>query len=74
MFTLQNAYMIALFVNFGSKSLYGGEKFIYNINENSHSPQVDKFFFPNLYKLYNFYILIDFYLVLLKKVLWIHCM
>jgi hypothetical protein len=29
---------------------------------------VDKLFFPNLYKVYNLYILVDVYLVLLKRV------
>jgi hypothetical protein len=28
---LQNAYMVALFVNFGSKSLSGGGKFVQDI-------------------------------------------
>jgi hypothetical protein len=50
-------------------SLLGGGKFVHNnIYGNPNSPQADKFFFPNLYKLHYLYILMDFYLVLLRRV------
>jgi hypothetical protein len=39
-------------------------KLVHNIYGNPNSPQVDKIFFLNLYKVYNLYILMDFYLVL----------
>jgi hypothetical protein len=34
---LHNAYITTLFVRFGTKSLFGGGKFIHNINENPNS-------------------------------------
>jgi hypothetical protein len=43
--------MAALFGNFGTKSLFGGGKFIHSIYGNPNSLQADKLFFPNLYKL-----------------------
>jgi hypothetical protein len=57
--------MVALFGSFGAKSLSGGGKLVCNIYGN---PQADKLFFLNLYKVYNLYILMDFYLVLLRRV------
>jgi hypothetical protein len=62
---LQNTCMAR---SIGTKSLYGGGKFVYNMNGNPNSPQIDKISFPNKYKFYNFYILIDFYLVFLMTV------
>jgi hypothetical protein len=59
--------MVALFVDFGTKNLANEQKFIHNINENPNSPQREKFFFPNLHKLHNLNILMDFYLVLSKR-------
>jgi hypothetical protein len=50
---LQNAYMATLFVSFGVKSLSNGGIFVCNIYGNPHSPQADKLFFPNLYKLHH---------------------
>jgi hypothetical protein len=61
---LQNVYMATLFGSFGAKSLSGGGKLVCNIYENPNSPQTDKLFFLNSYKLYNLYILMDFYLIL----------
>jgi hypothetical protein len=55
-------------VSFGVKILSGGGKFVHNICGNLNSRQADKLFFPNLYKLHNLFILIDFYLVLLREV------
>jgi hypothetical protein len=52
--------MVALFVNFGAKGLFGGGKFVHDIDGNPNSPQEDKLFFPKLYELYNLYILVDF--------------
>jgi hypothetical protein len=65
---LQNAYVAALFVSFDAKSLSNGRKFIQDKNGNPNSPQANKLFFPNVYKLYNFYFLSDFYLVLCREV------
>ena len=42
-------------------------KFVCDIIKNPNSPQADKLFFPNLYKLYNLYIIMDGYLVLLTR-------
>jgi hypothetical protein len=61
------AFMATLFESFGTKSLFGGGKFVYNINGNPNSPQANKLFFPNLYKFENLYILMDFYLVLSRR-------
>jgi hypothetical protein len=44
-------------------------KSLYNINGNPNSPQDDKLFIPNLCKLHNPHILMDFYLVLFVRVL-----
>jgi hypothetical protein len=44
---LQNAYMVALYVNSSAKSLSGRWKFVHDINENSNYLQQDKLFFPN---------------------------
>jgi hypothetical protein len=38
------------------------------VNGNPNSFVMGKLFFPNLYKLHNFNILMDFYLVLLREV------
>jgi hypothetical protein len=65
---LQNSYMVVCFVSFGTKSLFDRRKFVHNINGNPNSPQVNTLFFPNLYKVHNMYILMDFYLVLSKGV------
>jgi hypothetical protein len=46
---------------------FGRDKFVQNIYGNTNSPQVDNLFFPNLCKLHNLYILMNFYLVLLKS-------
>jgi hypothetical protein len=59
--------MVALFGSFGSKSLSAGGKLVCNIYGNSNSHQIDKLFFINLYKVYNLYILMDFYLVLFSQ-------
>jgi hypothetical protein len=56
--------MAALFGSFGAKSLFGGRKLVRNIYGNPKVPQVDKLFFLNIYKVYNLYILMNFYLVL----------
>jgi hypothetical protein len=56
------------FGSFGTKSLSGGGKLVFNIYGNPNSPQADKLFFLNLYKVYNLYSLMDFYLVLWKRV------
>jgi hypothetical protein len=50
------------------ESLSGGRKFrkyVHNVNENPNSPLADKIFFPNLKKVHNLYILMDFYLACL---------
>jgi hypothetical protein len=60
--------MATLFGSFGAKSLSGGGKLVYNIYGNPNSPQTNKLFFLNLYKVYNLYILMDFYLVLWRRV------
>jgi hypothetical protein len=60
--------MAILFVSFGAKSLASGQKFVHDINENPNSFQEEKLFFPNLYKLHNLYILMNFYLVFLRGV------
>jgi hypothetical protein len=65
---LQNNYMATFFGSFGTKSLSGGGKFVHNIYGNPNFLGVDKLFFPNSYKLHYLYILMDFYLVLLRKV------
>jgi hypothetical protein len=52
------------FGSFGAKNLSDGRKFLCNINGNPNAPQANKLFFPNLHKVHNLYILIDFYLVL----------
>jgi hypothetical protein len=44
------------------------KKFVYNINGNSNSSQMDKLSFPNLYKLHNLNDLMDFYLVSSRKI------
>jgi hypothetical protein len=62
---LQNVYMAVLFV---AKSLSGGGKLVCNIYENPNSSRANKVFFLNLYKVYNLYILMDFYLVLSREV------
>jgi hypothetical protein len=65
---LQNTYMAILFRSFGIKSLSDGGKLVRNIYGNPNSPRANKPFFPNLYKVYNLYILMDFYLVLSMEV------
>jgi hypothetical protein len=60
--------MATLLKSFGTKSLSGGGILICNIYRNPNSPQTDKLLFPNLYKVYNLYILMDFYLILLRRV------
>jgi hypothetical protein len=55
-------------MSFDAKSLFGGRKFVHNIYGNPNLPRVDKLFFPNLYKLHNLYILMDFYIVFLREV------
>lgn len=50
----QNVYVVALFASFDAKSLYNGRKFIEDKNGNPNSPQTNKLFFPNSYKLHNF--------------------
>jgi hypothetical protein len=65
---LQNTYMVILFGSFGAKNLFDGGKFVRNINGNPNSPHVDKLFFPNLYKAHILYILMDFYLILSRRV------
>jgi hypothetical protein len=65
---LQNAYMAILFENFGVETLSDGGKFVRNIYGNPNFPRVDKLFFPNLYKIYNLYILMDFHLILSRRV------
>ena len=66
--SLQNAYMVTLFGRFGTKRLSNKGKLVLNIYENPNSPRAEKNFFPNLYEVYNLYILTDFYLVLLRRV------
>jgi hypothetical protein len=66
--SLQNAYMATLFGSFVDESLSGLEKFVCNSCGNPNSPQADKLSFPNLYKLHYLYILMDFYLVLMRRV------
>jgi hypothetical protein len=58
--------MTTLFGRFSAKNLSGGEKLVCNIYENPNSPSTNKLFFLNLHKVYNLYILMDFYLVLLS--------
>jgi hypothetical protein len=60
--------MAILFVSFGAKSLSSGGKFVHKISKNQNCAQKDKLFFPNLCKLHNLYILMEFYLVLLREV------
>jgi hypothetical protein len=66
--TIQNTYMVTIFMSFSTKSFAGGRKFLHDINDNLDSPWEDKPFFPNLYKLHNLYTLMDFHLVLLRGV------
>ena len=63
-----NVYMIDLFGNFGAKSLYSGGKLVCNIYGNPNSPQANKIFFLNLYKVYTLYIKMDFYLIPSKRI------
>jgi hypothetical protein len=56
------------FLYFGTKSLSGGGKLVHDIYENPNTPRANKSFVPKLYKFYNLYILIDFYLVLWREV------
>jgi hypothetical protein len=65
---LQNVYMVALFGSFGAKSLFSGGKLVHNIYGNPNSHRADKLFFLNLYKVFNLYILMNFYLVLSREV------
>jgi hypothetical protein len=65
---LQNVYMAALFVSFGGKCLSDGRIFVQDIYGKPNSPWANKILFPNLYKLYNLYILMDFYLIVLREV------
>jgi hypothetical protein len=60
--------MAVLFGSFGAKSLSGGGKLVSNIYGNPNSLQADKLFFLNLYKVCNLYTLMDFYLVLSRRV------
>jgi hypothetical protein len=62
------AFMATLFESFGTKSLFGEGKLVNNIYGNPNFPRADKLFFLNLYKIYNLYILKDFYLVLSRRV------
>jgi hypothetical protein len=55
-------------VSFDAKILSGGRKLVRDIYGNPNPPQANKFFFPNLYKLHNSYILMDFYLILSREV------
>jgi hypothetical protein len=71
--------MAALFVSFGTKSLFRGRKFIRNIYGNPIPPWMDKLFFQNLYKIHNLYFLIpknpwDQKLVDCSLELWAACM
>jgi hypothetical protein len=61
--SLQNVYMVAFFVSFDTKSLSTRRKFVQNIYGNPNSSQDKKLSFQNIYKLYDFYISMDFYLV-----------
>jgi hypothetical protein len=54
--------------SFGTKSLSSGKKLIRNNYGNPNSPRADKLFFSKLYKVYNLYILMDFYLVFSRRV------
>jgi hypothetical protein len=56
--------MAALFGSFDAKSLSSGGKLVHSIYRNSNSFGMDKLFFPNLYKVYNSYDLMDFDLIL----------
>jgi hypothetical protein len=53
--------METLFGSFGAKSLSNRRKVVHNIYGNPNSRRVNKLFFLNLYKVYNLYILMDFY-------------
>ena len=64
----KNNYITSIFMNFGAKSLFGWGKFVHDIYENPNSPWADKLSFPNLYKLHDLYILMDFFLVPLTEV------
>jgi hypothetical protein len=55
------------FVRFGSKNLAIVQNFIHNFSGNPNSPQENKPFFPNIYKLHNLYLLMNFYLILLRE-------
>jgi hypothetical protein len=46
---------------FGTMSLFGGGKIVQDKNGNPNPPQENKLFFPNLNKLHNLHILMDFY-------------
>jgi hypothetical protein len=59
--------MAILFGSFGAKSLSSEGKLIHNIYGNPNSHRADKLFFLNLYKVYDLYILMDFYLVFLRE-------
>ena len=54
--------MAPLFESFGSKSFFWQKKLVSIIYGAPNSTQVDKLFFPNLYMVYNLYILVDLYL------------
>ena len=60
--------MASLFGSFGAKSLLGRGKLVSSFYRNPNSLQTSKLIFPKLYKVYNLYILMDFYLVLLRRV------
>jgi hypothetical protein len=64
---LQNTYMVVLFGSFGTKNLARARKLIHNINRNPNSNEEDKLS-SNFHKHHNLHILMDFHLVLLKRV------
>jgi hypothetical protein len=48
--------MVVILVSFGAKNLSSRGEFVQDENENPNSPQENKHFFQNLYKLHNLYI------------------
>jgi hypothetical protein len=55
------------FLSFGTKILSSGRKLVRNIYGNPNSPQADKHFFLNLFKVYNLYICNGFLPCLLEE-------
>jgi hypothetical protein len=60
--------MAILFGRFGGQKFFDGKKLVSDIYGNPNSPKADKLFISNLYKIYNLYILMEFYKVPSRRV------